>query len=128
MVTPAWVNPQEPDDDEVRLVLMTAGLRAFEPTFFPGMGEEESERPGGRRYPPLRTRKKWVGPYFVQMEGRRDSCTIKLYIYVFKTGSLRLKGTWSGYDLTTCQIQFERTVESAQAALVNRGWKKLEKY
>jgi hypothetical protein len=124
MVSPAWLHPKEPDDDEIELVLRKAGLQEFKPMFFPGIGEEALERTGGRRRPPERTRQKWVGPYFVKMEARGDNCNIKLYIYIFKSGSLVLKGTWSGYDLTTCQVQFERTVESAQAAIVNRGWKK----
>ncbi len=124
MVSPAWLHPQEPDDTEVELVLKTAGLGKFMPLFPFGPPSGEEKRPGGGRRPPERTREKWVGPYYVKMEGRRDSCTIRLYVYIFKTGSLALKGTWSGYELTSCQVQFERTVESAQAALVKRGWKK----
>lgn len=121
MVTPAWVNKSEPDDREIGLVITVAGLREFKPMFFPGRAEEETGRPAGRRRPPLARREKWVGPYFLQMERRQDSCLLKVYVYLFKTGSLALKGTWSGYDPASCDRQFLKTVDTVTAAIMRRS-------
>ena len=122
-VSPAWLHPKEPDDTEVEMVLRTAGLGKFMPMFPFGTSSGEEKRLGGGRRPPERTREKWVGPYYVKMEGRRDSCMIRLYVYIFKTGSLALKGTWSGYDLAACDAQFQKTVDSATASLIRRATK-----
>lgn len=123
MVTPGWVNRRQPDDAEIDSIIKAAGLQEYRPMYFPGKGEGELSGEGGRRRPPERTRQKWVGPYFVQLEGRRDNCVVRLSIYNFKQGNLTLKATWSGYEKATCDHQFERTVEAAQMAIVNRGWR-----
>lgn len=121
MVTPGWVNKPEPDDREVALVLQVAGLKEFKPMYFPPSPEAEVERPGGRRKPPLSTRRKWVGPYLVEMERRQESCMLRLYVYRFKDGVLLLKGTWSGYEPAVCDQQFLKTIDTATAALMRRS-------
>lgn len=122
MVTPAWVNPSGPTDDEIDLVIARSGMTPYTPVSFRGAGAEGGEEGGPVRRPPERTREKWVGHFFIKLEGRRDNCTVRLYLYNFKRGALTLKGLWSGYEKATCDHQFERTIEAAQQVLIQRGW------
>jgi len=124
MVTPAWVNKEEPEDKEIELVIQVAGLREFKPMYFPRGEVQEEERPARRRRPPLSIRRKWVGPYLVEMERRPETCMLRLWVYSFKDGSLRLKGTWSGYEPVLCDRQFLKTVDTATAAIMRRTLRK----
>lgn len=122
MVTPGWVNRREPDKDEIDAVIRSAGMQAYVPMMPFRESAGQGEVPGMRRRPPERRRQKWVGPYFIQLEGRRDNCIIRLSIYNFKQGALTLKATWSGYEKAACDHQFERTVKAAESAIAGRGW------
>jgi hypothetical protein len=122
MATPAWVNPTGPSDADVLRVIRDSGMSPYSPAPFRGGGGEEGGPSGRTRRPPERTREKWVGHFYIKLEGRRDNCTVRLYLYNFKRGALTLKGMWSGYDKATCDHQFEKTIIAAQQYDVRRSW------
>lgn len=124
MVSPAWLNPSGPTDDEINQVISRSGMSPYTPVSFRGAGAEGEEEGGRRRTPPERTREKWVGHFYIKLEGRRDNCTVRLYLYNFKRGALTLKGLWSGYEKATCDHQFERTIETAQSVMAQRGFRR----
>jgi hypothetical protein len=121
MVNPGWLDPTDPDEDEISSVISSSGMQPYQPAIFYREPDGGVEEEGRRRRPPDRRRQKWVGPYFVELEGRRDNCTIKLSLYNFGRGEIHLKATWSGYDKTSCDRQFERIVGVAQSAILGRS-------
>ncbi len=120
MVSPAWLNKQDPDDKEVDQLILAAGMQKFLPMFFSSRAGEAEERPSRTRRTVEMTRRQWVGAYYVEMRRRQTGCLIRMYVYLFRTGALALKATWSGTEPSECDRQFQRTIDSAKAILAKR--------
>lgn len=124
MVSPAWLDRTPPSDEEVAAVINASGLRPFKPMFFPEATETTYEGPSRSRRAPDAQRQQWIGPYFVYMERRGENSQIKLSLYDFKEGSLKLKATWSGFGRIETDRQYNNVVDYAKAAILARTQKK----
>jgi len=120
MVSPAWLTRYDPDDAEIAALIRVSGLRPFARVFFPSMKEPEREGPVRSRRPPDAQRTQWIGPYHIAMERRGENSTIKLSLYDFKQGYLKLKATWSGYGKVETDRQFLNVADFAKAAVLRR--------
>ena len=93
---------------ETDKIIQRAGLGYYmPPKFFPAERETEPTR---RRKPPLSTRIKNVGSYQVRMELRKDSCSIKLYEFLYG-GTTKTRGTWTGMSKPECEAKFNQVVD-----------------
>lgn len=100
-------NPGSPQIEEI---IYRAGLKEFEPTFFPIVAEE---RPS-RVFPYTRTRN--VSVYTIYMTGTDGSCTIKLYENL-PGWKRKLRATWSGIGKVECNRKFEEISETIRQVI-----------